>query len=386
LETALGLRELAGDRVRLTLLSPSADFVYRPMAVVEPFLVQPRSPRRLSLVEFAADVRATLVRDRLEAVDWQRRSVLLGGSRQELAYDALVIAVGAGTRDPLPPALTMRGPDIGAGLRGLIEDVDTGLVRALAFVVPSQTMWPLPAYELALLTRERALESGLDVQVTILTAEEAPVAAFGREASAGVAAKLSAAGIDVLTGVSVEMSRAGELSVGPGEAHMRFDRVVAVPQLMGPAIAGLPSSADGFLPITPNAEVIGAERVYAAGDVTEFPVKQGGVAAEQADAAARSIAALAGAAVQPDRIPTLCHGMLLCSRTGRYLYLRADLADGVARGSSIGEVPTSSPAAKIGARYLGPYLDKRWSVPAPGDTNWHALSFLELIHDSETPS
>jgi sulfide:quinone oxidoreductase len=386
LETVLGLRELAGDRVSLTLLTPSEDFVYRPIAVVEPFLVQRRSPRHLSLVEFAGDVGAKLTPGRLVAVDWQRRLLSLEGSRQELSYDALVIAVGARTRGLWPVALNLSGADVGVSLRGLVEDIDRGLVRSLAFVVPSQTTWPLPAYELALLMRERAHENGLDVQITIFTAEDAPVAAFGREASAGVATTLSAAGIDILPGMSVEIPRAGEVSVHPGEASLRFDRVVAVPQLVGPAIDGLPSSADGFLPITPNAEVVGVERVYAAGDVTDFPVKQGGIAAEQADAAAGSIAALAGAPVQPHQIPTLCQGMLLCSRTGRYLYLRADLSGGVARGSSIGQVPTSSPAAKIAARYLGPYLDKRWSVPAPDKTNWHALSFLERFHDGETPS
>ena len=37
LEALLALRRLAGDRVELSLLSPRADFTYRPMAVAEPF-------------------------------------------------------------------------------------------------------------------------------------------------------------------------------------------------------------------------------------------------------------------------------------------------------------------------------------------------------------
>ena len=37
LEALLALRDLAGDRVELTLLSPETEFVYRPMAVAEPF-------------------------------------------------------------------------------------------------------------------------------------------------------------------------------------------------------------------------------------------------------------------------------------------------------------------------------------------------------------
>lgn len=37
LEALLALRDLAGDRVSLTLLSPQDEFMYRPMAVAEPF-------------------------------------------------------------------------------------------------------------------------------------------------------------------------------------------------------------------------------------------------------------------------------------------------------------------------------------------------------------
>ena len=48
-----------------------------------------------------------------------------------------------------------------------------------------------------------------------------------------------------------------------------------------------------------HGRVIGAPDVYAAGDVTAFAVKQGGIACQQADAAAEHIAARAGADVEP---------------------------------------------------------------------------------------
>jgi NADH dehydrogenase FAD-containing subunit len=37
LGTLMALRHLAGDRVRVTLVAAEPDFVYRPMAVAEPF-------------------------------------------------------------------------------------------------------------------------------------------------------------------------------------------------------------------------------------------------------------------------------------------------------------------------------------------------------------
>jgi sulfide:quinone oxidoreductase len=247
---------------------------------------------------------------------------------------------------------------------------------------PSKTTWPLPAYEVALLMREHAREKGIELGVTIVTAEATPLDVFGDEASAGVAEVLSAAGVQTLTGTTAEM-RSGDLILHPGERHVRFDRVMAVPQLVGPAIAGLPADADGFLPITRHAQVSGVERVYAAGDATDFPVKQGGIAAQQADAAAESIAALAGLPEPPQPFETHIHGMLLAGHhEDRYLYLSAHIEEGVARDSRISETPTSSPAAKIAARYLGPYLNKVWAVSPPGSENWHSWSFTDTVDTS----
>ncbi|MGZ6618037.1 MAG: hypothetical protein ACXVFQ_26885, partial [Solirubrobacteraceae bacterium] len=70
LETALALHELAGDRVKLRLLAPTADFVYRPVAVLEPFTRMP--PRQLPLANVAAELNATLERGTLAAVDCER--------------------------------------------------------------------------------------------------------------------------------------------------------------------------------------------------------------------------------------------------------------------------------------------------------------------------
>src|ERR1022692_1045245 len=92
LETALALHDLAGDRVKLTLLAPAADFVYRPVAVLEPFARMP--PRRLPLAKVAAELNATLEHGTLAAVDCERRVLHTDGER-ELRYDALMVAVGA---------------------------------------------------------------------------------------------------------------------------------------------------------------------------------------------------------------------------------------------------------------------------------------------------
>ena len=355
LETALALHELAGDRVRLTLLAPAADFIYRPIAVLEPFVHMP--PRHLSLAKFAGELNATLVQGTVASVDCQRR-VLHTGSQRELPYDALVIAVGARTSDVLPDAVAIDVSRMDESLHGLIEEIEGGSVRSLAFVALAPT-WPLPVYELALLVQEHAREKNVDLAVTIITSEQRPLAVFGESVSASVAAILADADTKTIVGARVE-SFSGELIVRPGGQQLRFDRVVAVPRLVGPAISGLPADADGFLPITSRCEVIGTEHVYAAGDATDFPVKYGSIAAQQADAAAASIAALAGAPTEPAPFDGVVHGYLISGREQPRLYFSARIEGGLAQDSRTSDTPTWSPGAKIAAQYLGPYLDKLW--------------------------
>jgi sulfide:quinone oxidoreductase len=243
-------------------------------------------------------------------------------------------------------------------LHGLIEEIDGGSVRSLAFVAPQPT-WPLPVYELALLVQEHAREKNVDLAITIITAEQRPLAAFGEGVSAGVEGILADADIQTIVGARVESS-SGELIVQPGEQHLRFDRVVALPRLAGPGITGLPADADRFLPITAHGDVSGIERVYAAGDATDFPVKYGGIAAQQADAAAASIAALAGAPIEPTPFDGVVHGALVSGRGYRCLYFTARIEGGLAQDSRTSDTPTWSPEAKIAAQYLGPYLEEIW--------------------------
>src|SRR3954449_4559139 len=66
LESVMALRDLAGNRVRITLLEPGTDFVYRPLSVGEPFALGPA--RATSLLQFARDFDCELVQDTLSEV------------------------------------------------------------------------------------------------------------------------------------------------------------------------------------------------------------------------------------------------------------------------------------------------------------------------------
>ncbi|MGA2010407.1 MAG: FAD-dependent oxidoreductase [Solirubrobacteraceae bacterium] len=356
LEASLALRALAGDRIRLTLLSAAPDFVYRPMAVLQPFVQRP--PRHLPLVKFAAGVHAEIEHEQLASVDVDRRS-LRTAAGHEFSYDALLLAIGAGAQPPVADVPLIDAAHMNQSLRQLIYDIDRGAVSSLVLIVPRPS-WPLPVYEVSLLLAERARRRGVELAITIVTAEPAPAAVFGEPVSTAVAGLLTGAGIVAILGAGAR-SVHGALIVDPGGQRLDADRIFALPQLRGPAIGGLPSDGDGFLPITAHCEVVGAERVFAAGDATTFPVKFGSIAAQQADAAAEAIAALAGAEVTPEPYAGVVHGMLLGSIEHSRLYFSAEIRDGAAVASHAGDTPTAEPDAKIAARYLAPYLDALWA-------------------------
>jgi len=95
--------------------------------------------------------------------------------------------------------------------------------------------------------------------------------------------------------------------------------------------------------------------VYAAGDVTQFAIKHGALGANQADAAAESIAALAGASVTPKPFHLVVRGTLF---TGdEPLYFSAGVTGGQGFSSEVSERPMWSPAAELPAKYLAPVLE-----------------------------
>jgi sulfide:quinone oxidoreductase len=358
LEAMMALRALARDRVRITLLAPSRDFHHRPTAVAEPFALA--QVRHIALIAVAHDFDARLVKGELAAVEpAEHRVVTRAGHR--FSYDALVIACGTRMRPALEGVITVDDRTLGATQRGLIQDVEAGYTREIAFVAPTQAMWPLPLYELALLTAHRAYAMNATVALSLVSPERAPLAMFGATVSQDAARLLAGAGIAFHGSASAEFAH-DELALRPSGVCMRPGRVVALPLLDGPHIAGVPSEADGFIAVTEYGAVPGLDGVYAAGDATTGPIKHGAIAAQQADVIAAAIAARAGVAVDVQPLRPVVRGALLTG-TGTRFY-EAELEGGVATSSTVSDVCPWDPPTKIAARHLGPYLahGRRYAV------------------------
>jgi sulfide:quinone oxidoreductase len=349
-EALLALRDLAGDRVRLTLVAPDHDLELKPFRVATPFAAD--HARTYPLADLARDVGAQLVRDVLVEVRPDEHVVVLG-SGEHLDYDAVVVAVGARARAPFPRALVFGTAPRSDDLNDVLSDLEGGYSRSVAFVVPPGVNWPLPLYELALMTVREVRSMGIDdAQVTVVTPEATPLAVFGPVASGAVAELLAQAGI-VFRGGAFASVEDGGLRLRPGDEVLTGFRTVTVPVLEGPGVTGLPADDHGFLAIDEHARVRGTTDVYAAGDGADFPVKQGGLGCQQADAAAFVIAAAAGAPVQAEPFRPVLRGKLLTGRGAEYL--RTSLAGGDGEGRA-DELELWWPPSKLSGRWLSPHL------------------------------
>jgi sulfide:quinone oxidoreductase len=352
LESALALSHLAPELTDVTLIAPNLEFVYRPMVVREPFAYS--SASRYPFRRMVGDAGATLLEERLAWIDPGKHMVHTDTGKA-IEYDALLLALGADASARYEHAVTIDDRHMDETLHGLIQDIEGDYIHSLAFVAPGPIAWPLPLYELALMTAGRAYDMGIELSTTIITPEDSPLAIFGAMASSSVTELLRQANIQTISSAYAEVPRSGEVWISPGDRHLRVDRVIALPELHGPSVRGIPLGDHGFIRVDPHGRVPHVEDIYAAGDATEFPIKHGGLAAQQADVAAQSIAAQAGAAVTPERFDPVINGMLLTN--GKPRYLTAHITGGNGFSSEISDTPTWSPPGKIVARYLAPYLD-----------------------------
>ena len=355
LEACLGLRSFLGeDDLSIELLCRDEHFEYRPLAVLEPFDGAPAWS--MELERFAADQDLRLVRDSLEAVEPDRHEAVTAYSGR-LPYDALLVCVGARAVRALPGAISFRGGRDAAAVRAALDAVQPDDGATIAFAIPFGAFWTLPLYELAILSAARLRERGVRARVVMTSPEAVPLEAFGAEASTAVASLLDARGIEFVARARAIAADAGDLELDDGQ-RIPAQTVITLPNLVGRRVPGLRQDAAGFIAVDDHGRVPGADGVYAAGDVTTFPLKQGGLATQQADAAVEAMLAALGLPIVPRPFEPVLKGVLYTE--GEPTYLRAT-PDG--RGSEPRAYAMWWPPSKIAGRYLAPYLAIRGGAP-----------------------
>lgn len=352
IEAALALRDLAGDRTSVTIFSPRTEFVYRPYAVGEPYGAA--RVARYDLRELAPHCGAEFQLDSVVSVDPETRLVTMYDG-DAFAYDYLILAQGAKLLWPVPGAATFWGIADEHDVDRVLNRFRSGESRRLAFTMPGTESWALPMYELALLADTELRRRGrTDMQLTIVTPEESPLEIFGRRASELAAGLLAERRIEVVTRTHPARFEEGRLKTVP-ERDLQFDEVVSLPRLEGRRIRGVSHDPEGFVRIDDHCHMLNRERIFAAGDVTSFPVKQGGIATQQADVIAEAIAADLGVDLDPKPFDPVLRGVLWTGEEPRYL--EGWLGGGHGESSSFtADAPWGSSEGKIVGRYLTPFF------------------------------
>ncbi|HVP02737.1 MAG TPA: FAD-dependent oxidoreductase [Solirubrobacteraceae bacterium] len=348
-EALLALAALARKRLDVTLVSAQPDFHYRFLDIDEPFGLG--RARRYALDALAQAAGARFVCDTVGRVDVAGRRVLLGGG-DELPYDALLLATGAATVPAFEYGVSFDLLLEQDAFDEVLADNRAGFAPSVAIIVPAGVSWTLPAYELALRMAQWMRETG-EPALTLLTPEPEPLGVFGPQAAAEVARVLTDAGIAVRGGTVAEPVSNTTYRVAPSGEWAEVDRIVALPQLAGVPIPGVPCDDGGWVPVDEHGRVPGCEGLYAAGDGTSFWMKQGGIAAQQADVAAQHIAVtLGGSEREPEPFRPVLRGMLRTRDGARYM--RIDLADG--HPPEVSDAPLWWPPGKIASRWLAAHL------------------------------
>lgn len=353
LEAALALKDRAGDRVEVEMCSPREDFVYRPFAVAAPY--GRTRPLRYGIPGIAERCGIRFRLASIVSVDAEAREAKTHDG-EKVGYDYLIIACGARALWAVPGTVPFWGVVEEGGVQGVVRELRDGALRKVIFTMPGISSWALPVYELALLGGAELAKAGIaGTHLSIVTPEEAPLQLFGRRASEEVSDLLAEREIEVVTGTHPVKFEDGLLTVAPGDA-IEAEAVVSLPRLEGRRIDGVPHGEDGFIAVDGHGWVRGLDHVLAAGDVTNYPVKQGGVATQQADVAVEALAAAIGIGEEPKPFDPILRGVLWTGAEPRYLYGRPSGGHGeVSELSDQAEWATAQ-EDKIISRYLTPFL------------------------------
>src|SRR3954447_9187809 len=352
LELALALRELGGARAEVELIADQPVFRYRPAATAEAFATG--EPLVHDLARLTARCGARFRRDRAVSVlPTARRLRLASGAVRP--YDALVLAMGARPRSAIPGAQTFRDQRDVHAVRDAVDEAVAGRAGRLVFAAPTGVSWTLPLYELAMLAARRIEDAGAAACVTLVTPERRPLEVFGRSASGVVAALLADHGVHVVCNALPRAGTRDGLELHH-DGCVPADHVVAIPRLVGAPPAGVPGDWNGFVPTDRAGRVLELDGIFAAGDVTAFPIKQGGLAIQQAEAVAATIAGELGAPAGAAPGPFVLRAALLSAE--RPLYLQCELDERGRRADerwSVREEPELP--GKVAGRRLAALLD-----------------------------
>ncbi len=341
--------------LEIALISPQREYVYRPNIVVEPFGGQ--EPARYLVGEIIAAEGVQQWLGTIERIDPEAKKAF-SPEGDEFEFDAVIVATGTALSAELPePAITFGAPQAMDDFKALVSEVDAGALRNVVFTAGPGHFWSLPLYELALMTASRAeQQSNTQIAVAVVSPEREPMQLFGAENSARVRALAGELGVALHLGATVSTWDGRTMILDDGASYP-VDRIFAMPRLTGRPIDGLPLVDEEFIPVDRHQQVLGPDGplsgVYAVGDATDFPAKQGGLASDEADAAVAAIEAELGGGPVPAPFSGEIQAILLTDQ--HRMIMRAVIGED-GSSSSLPAPELDGPEQKIHSRLLGERL------------------------------
>jgi sulfide:quinone oxidoreductase len=311
LTAANELRRLLSSEHRVVLVERERDHLFAPsllwLMVGDRRREQVTRPLRALLHR-----RVELVHGDVTCIDPERRTITAG--ERELAYDTLVVALGAELAPATFPGYAEAAYDFfdlegAARLADALRAYPGG--RTVVAVTKLPYKCPAAPYEAALLIEDALRRRGVrgKSEVVVFTPEPQPMPVAGPVLGAAVSQLLAERGIALHTNRSLASidPAARELVFADG-VRERFDLLAAVPPHRSPDVVrrSLLANENGWIPVDARTLRTPFEGVYAVGDVTTItlangkPLPKAGVFAHgEARVVAREIAASFGGAQVP---------------------------------------------------------------------------------------
>jgi len=274
------LRRRLGSTERVVLVERSPDYRFAPS-----FLWVMTGARRPGQV--TADIRGLRRRGvevlEAEVLEIDAAHHRVKTSETELAFDRLVIAVGAELAPEALPGFAEAAHNVytlegAAGAGDALRRLDGGRVVVLVSRLPYKC--PAAPYETAFLAEALLRGRGMRdrANIDVYTPEPQPMPTAGPVLGEALARMLTDRGIGFHPERTVERidAEAGELVLAGGE-RVGYDLLLGVPPHQPPEVvrnSGLAADT-GFLPVERGTLATSAEGVFAIGDVTTIPIAGG---------------------------------------------------------------------------------------------------------------
>ena len=272
------LRKRVPKDVRVVLVDRDESYLFAPSLLW--LMTGDREPGQISRGrERLARKGIELVTGEAEGLDAGRRTVRVGG--RDIAYERLVIALGAQPAPELMPGLSEGAIDLytteGALAAGrALRELDGGRVVVLVAKLPYKC--PAAPNEAAFLAEAILRRRGVRAKVALYTPEPYPMPTAGEALGKVLARMLEERGIELHAQQVVEEvdARSKQLVLQGGERE-GYELLLAIPPHRTASIvrgSGL-SNEGGFIPADAATLATWADGVYAIGDVAQIPIGGG---------------------------------------------------------------------------------------------------------------